>query len=208
MSKFNGRLATFLTTLFSVFPSLVVSAQQVNSYQDFYLFCSEPAYYYKVQSPDCERYLDSKAMELASLTEEIELDPRDPQAYDNRSSVRQELEDLWGAIKDYNQIIELSPNDANAYHKRGLAYQKLGDLNTAIADYTKAIEIEPNIASFYNNLAFARIILTDVEGGCADYLKAADLALSNNESDTYVLAFHNLRRYCQTLEEKFPQRLN
>ena len=208
VTKFNVRLATFLTTLFSIFPSLVVSAQPVNSYRDFSLFCSEEAYYYKIQSPDCKQYLDSKVIELESLTEEIELDPKDPQAYDNRAIVRQQLEDLWGAIQDYNQVIQLSPNNANAYNKRGVTYQRLGDLKTAIADYTKAIEIEPNIADFYNNLAFARTILADFESGCADYLKAADLALSNNESDTYVRAFRNLRRYCQQLEEQLPQRLN
>nr|MBA2747637.1 hypothetical protein [Tatlockia sp.] len=36
------------------------SSQPISSYADFQLYCNEAAYYYKVQSSECEKYYPAK----------------------------------------------------------------------------------------------------------------------------------------------------
>ena len=47
---------TVLTTIFSICPGLVAQAQEINSVEDYQLYCSSAAYYYDVESPECEKY--------------------------------------------------------------------------------------------------------------------------------------------------------
>ncbi|MDJ0713626.1 MAG: tetratricopeptide repeat protein [Prochloraceae cyanobacterium] len=206
MSKFTTGLASILTGLLSIFPSFTVSAQEVNSYQDFYLFCSHEAFYYKVESPDCSPFLNSRVVELAALTRLIELEPNNFEAYNNRGRARQRLEDLWGSITDYTRAIELNPADAAAFNNRGLAFLEVGYLAQAIADYTRAIEIDPNVANFHNNRGIARIIVDDFDRGCFDFVEGSNLALQNNDTDNYTLAFRFMGLYCNEVAERLPQR--
>jgi len=41
-------------------------------------------------------------------------------SYNNKGLAKQELEDYYGAIVDYNKAIELDPNLAVAYANKGL----------------------------------------------------------------------------------------
>ena len=43
---------TALTTIFSICPGLVAQAQEINSVEDYQLYCSSAAYYYDVESPE------------------------------------------------------------------------------------------------------------------------------------------------------------
>ena len=54
------------------------------------------------------------------------------------------LDDMKGAIVDYNEAIKIDPNNVEAYRKRGIAKESLKDFSGAIVDYTKAIEIDSN----------------------------------------------------------------
>ncbi len=49
----------------------------------------------------------------------IELDPNDPEAYDDRGRSYRDLGQDQRAIEDYDKAIELDPNVAAAYYNRG-----------------------------------------------------------------------------------------
>ena len=205
MTKFKAAIAGFVTTLLSISAPLMASAQPIRSYEEFYVSCNEGGYYYKAQSKYCDGFINARTIELENLTARIEANSSDATAYDRRGFARQRMGDLWGAIADYTAAIDLDSSDATAYSKRGLAYQTLGNPWQAIKDYQAAIDLDADSAMVYNNLADSRIYVGDYNRGCADYLKATDLALANKESDTYILAWRNMRLYCRGVFERFPK---
>ena len=205
MTKFKTAIAGVVTTLLSISAPLMVSAQSIRNYEEFYISCNEGAYYYKAQSRNCDGFINARTIELENLTQRIEANSSDATAYDRRGFSRHRMGDLWGAIADYSAAIKLDSQDAMAYSKRGLAYQTLGDPWLAIKDYLAAIDIDADSAEVHNNLGDSRIYLGDYNRGCADYLNATDLALANQDSDTYMLAWRNMRLYCRGVFERFPR---
>jgi eukaryotic-like serine/threonine-protein kinase len=72
--------------------------------------------------------------------------------YNNRGIEKYNLNDIEGALADYNKAIEIDPKNSNAYNNRGnLRTDKLNDTKGALADYNKAIEIDPQNAYPYYN---------------------------------------------------------
>ncbi len=58
--------------------------------------------------------------------------------YFNRGFAKQSLEDLQGAIEDYDKAIKFDRDNARVYFNRGNAKQALGDLQGAIEDYRQS----------------------------------------------------------------------
>ncbi|MBD2347282.1 tetratricopeptide repeat protein [Anabaena subtropica] len=71
----------------------------------------------------------------------------DPYKY--RGKVKAKLEDINGAILDYNQLLLINPKNADAYYSRGHFYCKLDAYDKAIYDYSQAILINPNYSLAY-----------------------------------------------------------
>jgi len=84
--------------------------------------------------------------------------------------------DLWGALRAFNQAIELDPHSATAYNARGYVYLRLQSFANAIVEFTNAIRLRPDYANAYQNRAIARRHLGDPEGAAEDSRKAAALA--------------------------------
>ncbi|MEK0195557.1 tetratricopeptide repeat-containing serine protease family protein, partial [Microcoleus anatoxicus] len=89
--------------------------------------------------------------------------------YTNRGRARLALEDVRGAIEDFNQALKIAPNTPLTYLLRGKAYERLGDDKSAIADYDQALRINPNFLLGYNNRGGARFRSRDYQGAIADY---------------------------------------
>jgi tetratricopeptide (TPR) repeat protein len=81
---------------------------------------------------------------IADYSKAIELNPADPDAYDNRGVARLRKGDLDKAIADFNSAIELDPGRSIPYSGRGIARMRQGDSKAAIADFNKAVELDPN----------------------------------------------------------------
>lgn len=72
------------------------------------------------------------------------------------------MNDLEGALKDYNEALRLGKNvdlevakakefglnSSALYFNRGVVLQKQGQLEAAVRDYTEAIDIDPSSAPF------------------------------------------------------------
>lgn len=77
--------------------------------------------------------------------------PKDVPSYINRALARLRLNNLRGAMSDYDTAIELAPNNFLAHYNRGLLRQNVGDYNRAIEDFDYVLEIEPgNIMALFN----------------------------------------------------------
>ena len=101
------------------------------------------------------------------------------------------MNDLEGALQDYNKAIELNPNYAEVFNNRGILKKGMNDLEGALQDYNKAIELNPNYAEVFNNRGILKKGMNDLEGALQDYNKAIELnpndAMAyNNRADLYL----------------------
>ena len=115
--------------------------------------------------------------------EAIQLNLRDPVAYNNRGVAKADLGKHQEAMADYDEAIRLNPQDANAYNNRGNARQALGKREEAIADYDEAIRLNPQDANAYNNRGNARQALGKREEAIADYDEA--IRLNPQDANAY-----------------------
>ena len=83
---------------------------------------------------------------IASLTDVVQRNPNDPQAYNMRGAVLGQAGRFDEALADFNKAIGIDPNYAQAYANRGLVYRETGKYDLALADYNKAISIDPSYA--------------------------------------------------------------
>ena len=86
---------------------------------------------------------------IASLTDVVQRNPRDPQAYNMRGSVFGQAKRFKEALADFDQAIAIDPNYAQAYANRGLVYRETGKLDLALADYDKALQIDAGYEPAY-----------------------------------------------------------
>jgi tetratricopeptide (TPR) repeat protein len=113
------------------------------------------------------------------------------ETYYNRGLNKRYLDDLKGAISDYNIAIKITPNYVKAFNNRGYAKLLLEDYKGAINDFTMVIKYD-NFNTEFSNMALGnRGIAKSYLGqeGCADIKKAIELGNKN------ILGFY--KEYCK-----------
>jgi tetratricopeptide (TPR) repeat protein len=100
-------------------------------------------------SEDEELQAVASPANLASLSNVVQRNPNDPQAYNMRGSVLGRARRYDEAIVDFTKAIQLDPNYAQAYANRALAYREMKKLDLAFNDYTRAIQIDPGYSEAY-----------------------------------------------------------
>jgi serine/threonine protein kinase len=149
---------------------------------------------------------------LADFNKAIELDPQCVGAYSNRAGLkhklsstkgfdrlklwarsyvgrgRLELNDVSGALADYDTAIELDPKCANAYNGRGwLKDDKLNDVSGALADYSKAIELDPEFAhAYYCRGILRKNKIKDITGAIQDFRRSASLHRQQDGTSKFI----------------------
>ena len=83
---------------------------------------------------------------IASLTQVVERNPRNAEAYNVRGSAYGRSGQYKQALEDFNTAIKLNPRYFQAYSNRALMYKNTGDFKRAIRDYNRALAITENIA--------------------------------------------------------------
>ena len=78
------------------------------------------------------------------------------------------LNDLRGAMADYDRVIETDENNLIARFNRGLLRAQVGDNNRAIRDFDKVIDLEPDNKIAYLNRAMLYNEIGDRESALAD----------------------------------------
>ena len=78
---------------------------------------------------------------LQDSDELVRLDPKDPDLYVLRASIRHELKQYEKEIEDDNRALSIKPFWVSAYEDRSLAYDALGNKQQAASDRAKARQI-------------------------------------------------------------------
>jgi tetratricopeptide (TPR) repeat protein len=114
------------------------------------------------------------------------------------------MNDLEGALKDYNEALRLGKNvdlevakakefglnSSALYFNRGVVLQKQGQLEAAVRDYTEAIDIDPSSARSYYNRAIAKMALYQSEEALKDLEIASRLGFE--AADKVIRLFQEL----------------
>lgn len=139
-------------------------------------------------------YDDNEALALAYYEEAITIDPKYPQAYNNRGAVWNNQKDYVRAVQSYSQAIALKDDDPDFYKNRGDSLYELKDYSGAERDYTTAIELnekaspgsKKEFANIFNDRGLARMGRYKYREAIGDYLEAL------SADGGYVYAHHNL----------------
>ena len=100
--------------------------------------------------PESEQALSATSpANIASLSEVVQRNPNDPQAYNIRGTVFGQAGRNAEALADFNKAISLDPNYAQAFANRGLIYRQTGQFDLALADYNRALSINPSYSAAY-----------------------------------------------------------
>ena len=95
--------------------------------------------------------------------------PKDIGCYVNRAAVRLHINNLRGAMADYDMALELAPNNFLAHYNRGLLRMQVGDNNRAIEDFDYVLSLEPgNIMALFNRATLLDKT-GDLRGAVRDY---------------------------------------
>ncbi len=116
---------------------------------------------------------------VRSLTQALNYNPNNPEAYHQRGNALYDLGEYQKAIEDYTKAIQLNPNYTNAYFNRGLTHHDAKDFAAAIADYSKVIELQPQDADAYYKRGLAHHDLGNYQSAIADYTEVLRLQPDN-----------------------------
>jgi tetratricopeptide (TPR) repeat protein len=109
------------------------------------------------------------AAALSDYERAIALEPINADAWFNRGTVLEELDDPSSAFSSYDRALELRPSFDAAYVNRGTALQDQGLIREAVASYRAAIALNPDLPEAHYNLALASLTLGDYETGWREY---------------------------------------
>lgn len=121
---------------------------------------------------------------IATLTQIIQRDPTNVEAWRCRGIAHRDMGDLQRAVTDFDRAIALSPEDANAYLYRGICWVRLEKLDQALEDFNRAVALERSAIGLMNR-GLARDLLGDQRSALADLQEAACGFLQNQNLDLY-----------------------
>lgn len=99
------------------------------------------------------------ARAILAYTGLLDLNPKNPKAYNDRGLAFIGQGDFDNAIADLSILIELVPDNERAYINRGVAYTKKGLFDKAIEDFSHAIALAPeNVPAYkYRGLVYEKL---------------------------------------------------
>lgn len=95
--------------------------------------------------------------------------PNNVNSYINRALARININNLRGAMSDYDNALDIDPNNFLAHYNRGLMRVQLGDNNRAIEDFDFVIKMEPKNFMAIFNRALLHDKVGDLKAAIRDY---------------------------------------
>lgn len=113
---------------------------------------------------------------IEEYTRGLELAPQAIYGLVQRGSVRCELEDIGGAMADFEEAIAIDPTYGPAYYGRGWARSRLGDYTGELADARKGMELDPlKPARYWRRIGSALGGLGRTDEALAAYARAVEM---------------------------------
>lgn len=110
--------------------------------------------------------------------------------YVNRGILRTRVDDIAGALNDYDTALRIKPDLGEGYVDRGASFIMLKRYRDALADIDKGLNLganKPHIA--YYDRAIVHEFLGDIRAAYEDYKKAVEL------QPDFTLAIEQLKRF-------------
>lgn len=138
---------------------------------------------------------------LKAYNNAIALNTGNAYLYNNRASLRRELQDLKGALHDYTLALSVDPRNEESLLNRAYIKKLQGDLTGAKKDLADLLALNPQNYQARSNLAVIKLREKDYEGALRDFqdiLKAhpGEAVVLNNIADAYL----NLKQYPAGIE--------
>lgn len=95
--------------------------------------------------------------------------------YQRIADCKEQLNDINGTIKAYEEITKINPDNSFAFKKIGYFQMQSKNTQKAIDAYNKAIKLDPNDAMTFNNRAYLNQTLQNYQLAIDDYSKAIEL---------------------------------
>ena len=108
------------------------------------------------------------------LSQAIRLMPREAGLYVNRAYLRYNLDDLFGAMADYDYAIQLDPLNAAAIFNRAMLRMETADNDHAITDLTRVLELDPHDYRAMYNRAMLYMQTNALQKALADINRIID----------------------------------
>ena len=143
------------------FTSAITFFKSIKSYENdsLILFYIANCYYYNNNLDESVQYFDK----------DIEINPQDAVAWNNKGVALDDLGRYEEAIAAYDRAIEINSQLAEAWNNKGNALSGLGRYYEAIAAYDRAIMMEPPNPAAWNNKGNALCRLGIYEVAIAAY---------------------------------------
>lgn len=106
---------------------------------------------------------------------DIEMDPEDPNAYNNRGIAFAMQGQYEAAIAQFTRAFRRNPVFAEAYYNRGFVDLAIGQLGQAISDFTKAVEIKPGFTEGYSIRGDIYVAMSQNIQAISDFTKVIEL---------------------------------
>jgi tetratricopeptide (TPR) repeat protein len=140
----------------------------------------------KVWQAQFERSLNKPQLQwqekLLGQSQDIEMDPEDPNAYNNRGIALAKEGQYEAAIARFSRAFQRNPAFAEAYYNRALVDLAIGQLGQAISDFSKAVEIKPGLIEGYAGRAPIYMAMSQYEQAISDFTKVIELDPDSTEA--------------------------
>ncbi|MFN0213927.1 MAG: tetratricopeptide repeat protein, partial [Saprospiraceae bacterium] len=120
---------------------------------------------------------------IRDITESIELDPTNKNAYANRSIAYLNTEQYEKALADYQSYLKFDPNNVNFWYESGMVQRVMKRNEDAIKSLDRALQINPKLNIAYLERARAKAQAGDKAGSEQDYQKALQLGAKLDQMD-------------------------
>jgi tetratricopeptide (TPR) repeat protein len=132
----------------------------------------------------------------------LKLQPGDSDAHKYMGLALESVDNLDGALKEYNEALRLDPANAAVYYDIGIILNKRKDYLGAAAAYKKATDLKPREWTYWYNSGVNLNHKGDKDGAIAAYIKAKELNPDSLEvRQNLGAAYCDTHRHAQAITE-------
>ena len=139
---------------------------------------------------------------ISELNIAIAAKPDNFEGYFLRGMAKYSLDDLQGAITDFDKALEIHPMYVRALQYRAICYDKQDEFAKALADYNRANQLDPFDADVLFSRGITYLHLGHYDKAIADYDMV--LSIEKNDALAYVnrgVAKSHLKQYASALAD-------